>query len=203
MNGFSIIFGAAPGGLWLAFMLLWLVWGAITNRQRPVVRRRRRGERAIWWAWIIVLLILLSFNSVFRSLLTAPILFWGTRLWPGYLLVAEAGFCLEVLGMSLAIWARYHLGHLWSSEVVLRKGHHVVDTGPYRLVRHPIYSGILLAMAGTFLMAGNILWLLILAGYAVYVGRKALNEERLLTRELGDEYVRYRSRTRMLIPWLL
>ena len=58
-------------------------------------------------------------------------------------------------------------------------------------------------MLGSFLMAGEILWIVILAEYAVYVGFKAFYEERLLTREMGDEYVRYRSRTHMLIPWLL
>jgi protein-S-isoprenylcysteine O-methyltransferase Ste14 len=58
-------------------------------------------------------------------------------------------------------------------------------------------------MLGSFLIAGGITWIVILAEYAVYVGFKAFHEERLLTRDLGDEYVRYRSRTRMLIPWLL
>lgn len=196
MSTVNSIFGVIPGGLWWAFLLLWLVWGAITNRQRPVVRRGRRDARVIWWVGLLVVLSLFSFNGPGRR-------FLASTLWPGSLPVVEAGLLLEVLGMGLAIWARYHLGTLWSSQAVLRTGHRVVDTGPYRLVRHPIYSGILLAMLGTFLMAGQTLWLVILAGYAVFVGQKALNEERLLTRELGDEYVQYRSRTYMLIPWLL
>ncbi len=195
MNSINNMIGMVSGWLWLAFILLWHVWGTITSRQRSVTVRGQRGAGLIWWAVLIVVLYL-SYTGAFHRSLVLP-------LWPGSPPVMEAGFGLEVLGMCLAIWARSHLGAFWSSQVALREGHRVVDTGPYRLIRHPIYSGILLAMIGTFLMTDAPLWLVILAGYAVYVGWKALNEERLLTRELGDEYVSYRSRTRMLIPWLL
>ena len=195
MNNINIIIGAVSGQLWLAFILLWLFWGAITNRQRAVVVRKTRNVVLIWWVVLIVELYI-SYTGAFHHLL-------AHGLWPGSLPAMEAGFVLELLGMGFAIWARGYLGSYWSSDVILRDGQHVVSTGPYRLVRHPIYSGILLAMLGSFLMAGEILWIVILAEYAVYVGFKAFYEERLLTREMGDEYVRYRSRTHMLIPWLL
>ena len=110
---------------------------------------------------------------------------------------------LELLGMGFAIWACGYLGSFWSSDVILRDGQQVVSTCLYRLVRHPIYSGILLSMLGSFLIAVEIMWIVILVEYAVYVGFKALYEECLLTREMGDEYVCYRSRTKMLIPRFL
>jgi protein-S-isoprenylcysteine O-methyltransferase Ste14 len=195
VNNINIIIGAVSGQLWLAFILLWLLLGAITNRQRAVVKRRTRNVVLIWWAVLIVELYI-SRTGAFHHLLDHD-------LWPGSMPAMEAGFVLELLGMGFAIWARGYLGSFWSSDVVLREGQRVVSAGPYRLVRHPIYSGILLAMLGSFLIAGGITWIVIFAEYAVYVGFKAFYEERLLTRELGDEYVRYRSRTRMLIPWLL
>lgn len=79
----------------------------------------------------------------------------------------------------------------------------MVDTGPYNLIRHPIYSGILLGLIGTFIMYGWVLWLVILVGAVVNMAARLQSEECLLIRELGEEYVRYRSRTRMLFPWLL
>jgi protein-S-isoprenylcysteine O-methyltransferase Ste14 len=187
--------GSASSWLWLFFIVLWWVWGAITSRQRTVVVQGQRGVSLIWWAGLIAVLYLNATGICHH--------FLALHLWPGSLSVMEAGLVLEVSGMCLAIWARWRLGALWSSNVAVREDHHVVDAGPYRLVRHPIYSGILLGMVGTLILYGVLLWLVILAGYAAYAGWKALNEERLLTRELGDEYVRYRSRTRMLIPWLL
>ncbi len=195
MNSTSIMLRVASGWFWLGFIILWLIWGSMTSRKRPVVARGQRGERVVWWVVLIVLLILYGFSNAR--------LYLALDLWPGSLQAAEAGLLLELLGLGLAIWARLRLGAFWSRYAVVRQGHRVVDTGPYRLVRHPIYSGILLAMVGTFIMAGAVVWLLILAGYTIFVVKKALNEERLLTRELGDEYVRYRSRTSMLIPWLL
>jgi protein-S-isoprenylcysteine O-methyltransferase Ste14 len=192
----SGIIRVVSGWLWLSFILLWLIWRAITNRQRAVVARgTRRGER-IWWAAGLLVVLYIGYTGAFHHLL-------DRCLWRDSLPAMEVGFILEVLGIGLAVWARGYLGSLWSSDVVLRDGHHVISTGPYRLVRHPIYSGILLAMLGTFIMSGAALWLVILAGYTAYAGWKALNEERLLIRELGDEYVQYRFRTRMLIPWLL
>jgi len=180
--------------LWLAFILLWLFWGVISNRQRAVTVRKTGNVSLIWWAGLIMILYLDS-TGTFQH-------FLAHGLWRGALSTMEAGFVLEMLGMGFAIWARGYLGSLWSSDVALREGHHVVSAGPYRLVRHPIYSGILLAMLGTFIISGATLWLVILAAYAAYTGWKALNEERLLIRELGDEYAQYRSHTRMLIPWL-
>ncbi|HUW64361.1 MAG TPA: isoprenylcysteine carboxylmethyltransferase family protein [Spirochaetia bacterium] len=180
-------------GLWLAFWVLWLVWGMITTRQRRVVKGQRGGTLPVW---AIVLAVIL-FRRYFLTH------FLGSALWPGNLTTVIAGLLLELLGLAVAVWARYYLGSFWSGSVVLREGHKVVDTGPYRLVRHPIYSGILLALVGSFLMEGATFWLVALTAGALGMWWKAWSEERLLTTELGEEYVSYRQRTRMLIPWLL
>jgi len=185
----------ASSWIWPAFWVLWLVWGLITTRQRAVVKGDGGISPTI--RLVVILVALVYFGPHFPSYLQAR------ALWPGYSSLMAAGFLLEVLGLGLAVWARYYLGSFWSSAAVLREGHRVVDTGPYRLVRHPIYSGILLALLGTFLMAGSTLWLGILVVVVVIFGWKIRAEERLLTTELGEEYVNYRSRTRRLIPWLL
>ncbi len=114
-----------------------------------------------------------------------------------WLLVATAG-----AGFGVCWWARIHLGQMWSSNIVLKENHRIVDSGPYGLVRHPIYSGLLLAAWATAAMhtkGVNFLGAALLT-LAFYL--KASSEERLLTAELGSPYQTYRARTPMLVPYL-
>jgi protein-S-isoprenylcysteine O-methyltransferase Ste14 len=109
---------------------------------------------------------------------------------------------MTVAGFSLAWWARIRLGRLWSHWGVQKKpGHHVVDTGPYRLVRHPIYSGLILAAFATAIEKGNAFALLGAAVIALAFYIKARVEERFLRAELGEEaYDAYARKTAMLAP---
>lgn len=110
---------------------------------------------------------------------------------------------LTIAGFAFTWWARIHLGRLWSATVTRKKDHRVVDTGPYRLVRHPIYTGILLAALASACMRGT---LLAATGFVVLVVSfyiKARLEERFLRRELGhDAYDAYARRTPMLMPFV-
>lgn len=112
------------------------------------------------------------------------------------------GLALFVLGLALAVWARLYLGRNWGMPMTQKDEPELVRTGPYRTVRHPIYSGIILAMVGTavavsvyFLIAA-----LFLGAYFVY---SAVIEERNMTRLLPEEYPDYKRSTRMLIPFVL
>lgn len=112
-------------------------------------------------------------------------------------------FALVVAGCAFAWWARIHLGALWSGTVTRKADHRIVDTGPYRFVRHPIYTGIIAASIGLAAQEGSLRgWLgaaLIAVGYWVKGGL----EERFLRQELGpDDYDAYRARTPMLVPFL-
>jgi protein-S-isoprenylcysteine O-methyltransferase Ste14 len=123
--------------------------------------------------------------------------------WPvgDALLWAMTG--LVVAGLAFCWWARLHLGRLWSGTVTRKEGHHVVDTGPYALVRHPIYTGLIIASFATAVARGG---LTPLAGAGVVTAAwciKARIEERLLSDELGEEaYAAYAARTPMLVPFL-
>ncbi|MGH6985338.1 MAG: methyltransferase family protein [Caulobacteraceae bacterium] len=110
---------------------------------------------------------------------------------------------LAVLGFSLCWWARIHLGSLWSGWVSRKQDHRVIESGPYALVRHPIYSGVILAAAATAGLESRWTSLvglaLLIAGFWV----KARIEERFLRSELGPQaYDAYAARTGMLIPFL-
>jgi protein-S-isoprenylcysteine O-methyltransferase Ste14 len=109
------------------------------------------------------------------------------------------GAVLTVAGLGLAVWARRHLGREWSGLVTLKEGHRLIRTGPYRTVRHPIYSGLLLAVFGTALAIGQ--WRGVIAVVCNLIGllRKVQVEETLMVRTF-PEYQEYRQRTAAPIP---
>jgi protein-S-isoprenylcysteine O-methyltransferase Ste14 len=109
---------------------------------------------------------------------------------------------LVICGFLFMWWARIHLGQLWSSSVTRKEHHHVVDTGPYAIVRHPIYTGLLLAIIATVLVRVTIITLTggTLIGAGVYV--KARVEEEFLRQQLGEPYDAYARRVPMLVPFL-
>lgn len=116
--------------------------------------------------------------------------------------VAWAMFAVIVAGIAFAWWARLHLGTLWSGSVTRKADHRVVDTGPYALVRHPIYTGILGGAFATAAARGETGALIGAILLSVGIWMKARLEERFLSEELGPEYAAYRRRVPMLVPFL-
>ena len=110
---------------------------------------------------------------------------------------------IAALGFAICWWARLHLGRLWSASVTRKADHRIVDSGPYALVRHPIYTGVILAAAATAALKGSAGALLGLALMVLAFWIKARLEERFLGAELGEAaYDDYRRRTGMLFPGL-
>jgi protein-S-isoprenylcysteine O-methyltransferase Ste14 len=112
------------------------------------------------------------------------------------------GALLFAGGIALAVWARLHLGRNWGMPMTQRAEPELVTSGPYRFVRHPIYTGLLTAMLGTALV-DNLLGLIVVAVMVPYFYYCGTVEERNLTATLPAAYPDYRSRTKMLIPFLL
>jgi protein-S-isoprenylcysteine O-methyltransferase Ste14 len=115
---------------------------------------------------------------------------------------AGAGLFLFALGLGFAIWARLHIGRNWGTPMSQKDEPELVTSGPYRLVRHPIYSGILVAVAGTA-VALSWMWFIAMALAGVYFVYSATVEERNLTTQFPDAYPKYRSSTKMLVPLIL
>jgi protein-S-isoprenylcysteine O-methyltransferase Ste14 len=107
---------------------------------------------------------------------------------------------LTALGLAFAVWARRHLGANWSASVTIKEGHDLVTSGPYALVRHPIYSGLLLALAGTALGVGEWRALLAFAIACLALARKLRLEERWMRERFGARYAAYSERVPALIP---
>ena len=117
--------------------------------------------------------------------------------------IAEGvGLAMFVSGLALAVWARVYLGRNWGMPMTQKDEPELVTSGPYRFVRHPIYSGILLAALGTA-VALTLYWLIVFAGIAVYFIYSARVEEGIMTSLFPRAYPGYRARTKMLIPFVL
>ena len=126
----------------------------------------------------------------------------GWRFMPRHSGWVWLGAALTGVGVMVAIWARWNLGRNWSDKVVLKVDHELIRSGPYRYLRHPIYTGVLLAVAGTALTVGE--WravaALVLLGTNYYV--KATREEKILAAKFGEAFAEHKRRTGFFLPGL-
>jgi protein-S-isoprenylcysteine O-methyltransferase Ste14 len=127
----------------------------------------------------------------------------GARFLPAAGWVAPLGMVMTLAGLLFACWARHVLGSNWSAVVQLKQDHELIERGPYRHVRHPIYTGLLLAFLGTAVALGEWRGLLALAIVAVSFWRKLRLEERWLGEQFGAAYADYMRRVKALIPGIL
>jgi protein-S-isoprenylcysteine O-methyltransferase Ste14 len=179
-------------GCWGLFCLLWLA-GVVHNVRHGPPVARRGGARGSLVGWVAVVLLLI----VLRRLV--PVGSWHAvsyrSPWLGVL-----GVAVLVAGTAFTIWARWRLGTMWASAVVVKVGHELRTDGPYRVTRHPIYTGLLVMLAGTMLIGGFGLWLLVMVIGVLIVEIKLRAEERLLSTEFPDEYAEFRRRVPRLMP---
>lgn len=182
------------GGLWAVFVLSWVILAQFNKKASRAPWRGSLGLRLFVLAGVLALIISRrrGVGGFFASVGRAHGLHPGIAgQWVG------VGLCLA--GFGFAFWARVHLGRNWGMPMSLRQGHELVTSGPYAYVRHPIYSGIMLAMMGTAL-AVNIVWLILLPAYFAYFIFSARTQEKMMLAQFPDTYPAYRHRTKMLIP---
>jgi len=186
--------------LYLLFALVWIIfyayWLISAWQTRSPVKRTQSRLSFLMFGVLWVVLALLFFSWVSPGLAVS-------RLVPEGPAFALAGLIVTIAGLAFAVWARVHLGKNWSARPTIRSEHTLTRTGPYRYVRHPIYSGILLGLLGTAVGIGYFIIfvcvLILLAGFTV----KFRMEEKFLEEEFGEEYARYRREVKALIPYVL
>jgi len=177
-------------GMWSVLGLYWLVSALGTKK---VAIDEKPGWRILRLATLAVML----------ALLLTPWLRMGPlarRFVPESRMVVWPGVAVAGAGIALAIWARRNLGQNWSDKVVLKVDHQLVRSGPYRYLRHPIYTGVLLGIAGTALAIGE--WrgmlALLLVGTSYLI--KAKREERILGASFGEAFAEYKRETGFFLP---
>jgi protein-S-isoprenylcysteine O-methyltransferase Ste14 len=181
---------AVAYGSWVVLMLVWLPGYFMSKRTiaRPE-RGRQVGALVFIWAGFALIFNPGGWGS-----------FLGTRLTPRMGLPAQIGLALDLVGVLFAIWARLTIGRNWSNTMALKEKHELVQTGPYGIVRHPIYAGMSLAVLGTAMTTGS------LASYLGFVCMlmglliRIQSEDRLMARQFPETHPAYRQRTKRLVP---
>ena len=176
-------------GLWLVFFVYWALHAR--GNKKSVYEQGRLSRLTFLVLTVGFIYTIVTLRPLHIVLVPVSI---GTQL---------VGIVLCAVGIGIAIWARRVLGTNWSGIVTLKQDHELIRRGPYRLVRHPIYSGILLAAAGSFLallptIQGVICMLFLFIGLRL----KSMFEESLLSRHFPDEYPQYRREVKALIPFV-
>jgi protein-S-isoprenylcysteine O-methyltransferase Ste14 len=175
---------------WLVFLAYWSVSAL---KLKSIKRREPRGERLIQLVFMVAAYYLMFNDQFSRGWL-------ATRFAPAWPTIGKFGVAVTVVGIALAIWARWHLGENWSATVTLKEGHELIRSGPYRYIRHPIYSGMLLAFVGTALALGEYRALISVGIVLVAFYTKAKKEELFLTQEFGEKFREHSRRTGMFLP---
>ena len=179
--------------LWMAWLVYWIV--AAVNA-KAAVRRESTLSRLAHFGPLVIAWWMLGTDRL-------PGGFLCGQAWPRSEGTFWAGVALMVLGLGFSVWARIVIGRNWSGSVTVKADHELVRSGPYRLVRHPIYTGLLLGFAGTALAVAE--WRGIAAFFLVLVSlwRKLRLEERWMGEVFGARYASYKAEVKALVPFLL
>lgn len=186
MNIIKTIAILAPWTLWL------LYWLARAGDAKKTIKRETSLSRSLQNGIVTVGALLIIVPGFSASALKIDLSAIGS--------LEQLGIAINILGLLFTVWARVHLGRNWSAAVTLKQDHELVSSGPYGWVRHPIYSGCLLALGGCVLISGE---MRAVAGFVIVfvaTAYKARMEESILTGYFGPAYVRYRERVRALVP---
>jgi protein-S-isoprenylcysteine O-methyltransferase Ste14 len=178
--------------LWAVFLAGWTI-AALWNR--PTVGGAGFRASLPLYAGAALALALLLWARTPYPILTQTLWNFGPAF--GWAMVVVTG-----LALGFSWWARLHLGALWSIGIARKEDHRVVDTGPYAIVRHPIYTGLIVGMFAMAAERAKLAPIILAVGVAIFFALKARLEERFLRAEFGSDYDVYRVRVPMIVPFL-
>ena len=192
------LFILAAAVIWIIF---WVYWISVAVKTRSPTKRQQSRWDGVLFRLFILFVVVLAFIA-FSSSPAGPG-FLVRRVIPDTIITGLAGTIITLAGIGFAIRARLYLGKNWSSMPAIRVGHELIRNGPYRYVRHPIYTGILFGLAGTVIIIGEPIAVIGLFLILLAFLWKIRMEEQYLLEEFGDAYARYKSEVHALIPFLL
>jgi len=177
---------------WVVFMVVWVLAALFTKR----TVYHQSGARHLRYIAPMVL----GWYLVFRGYRLRPP--FNTHLFPQteVILVAAAILCL--CGLGCCLWARAALGRNWSGTVTLKENHELIVRGPYRLVRHPIYTGLLAMLIATWMEQGHIVGMLGLLFVFISFWIKLSDEEAVMSKQFPDQYAAYAAQVKRIIPFI-
>lgn len=188
----SLLIGRLFAAIWLAWLAYWII---SARNVKPTQRREPLASRVAHILPLLIAALLLAARE-------APVRLLNEHWLPQSVALALAGAAITIVGLALTVWARRTLGTNWSGTVTVKRDHELVLAGPYRHVRHPIYSGLLLAFVGSALARAEWRGLLALVLAWLAFWRKWRVEERFMRETFGRAYSDYAARTPAVIPRL-
>ena len=190
-------FALSPGQAFHLAREAWFVWAiwwvAMAFFSKSTKRRETPSQRIEH-----LVPALLGFLFVFQSGFGGPSL--GRRIVPESSALMLVCVVATVLGLLFAVWARLALGSNWNGTVTIKTNHQLIRRGPYRWIRHPIYTGMLAALLGTAIAQGLVSGLIGFAFVYLALYRKAKREESFLSQEFGEGFAEHRQHTGMFLP---
>jgi len=179
--------------MWVAYILYWRFMAADVKADERI---EAKGTRQLRLIVMVAALVLLAIPQI-------PLWVLDWRFLPEGLWWFWVGVAVTASGLLFSIWARRYLGQNWSQAVSIKKDHELITGGPYSLVRHPIYTGMLLGLLGSAIAVGKWRGLLAVALVFVVLLRKLRLEEQWMRSQFGETYEHYASRTTALVPFVL
>lgn len=179
--------------LWVAYLGYWWL---LATKVKATERSESRISRWVRLVAILAATLLLALPNGWIPVLSA-------RLIPGQVLSFWIGAVVTACGLLFSVWGRVHLGTNWSQAVTVKEGHELITSGPYSVVRHPIYTGLLIGFLGTAIARGE--WRGLVAVFLVFIVLwwKLKHEEVWMRDEFGDSYAEYSRRVSALVPLIL
>jgi protein-S-isoprenylcysteine O-methyltransferase Ste14 len=179
--------------VWIAFLLYWQIKAIDTKTTQRLEPAASRILRVL--IFLIAFVLLLTTRIPLRWLYLQ---LWPSGLWPFWL-----GAAVIIAGLLFAVWAREHLGRNWSRSVTIKQGHELITTGPYAVVRHPIYTGILAGFLGTAIALSQVRGFIVFVLIFLTFWLKLRMEEKWMRSQFGETYATYTRQTAALVPFLL
>ncbi len=179
--------------VWILFLLYWQIKAIGTKTTQRLEPVASRVLRVLIFG---IAIVLLSTTRIPLRWLYLPL--WPEGLWPFWL-----GAAVMIAGLLFAVWAREHLGSNWSRSVTIKQDHELITSGPYGVVRHPIYTGILTGFLGSAIALSQVRGFIAFVLVFLALWMKLRMEEQWMRAQFGETYATYAHETAALVPYLL
>src|SRR5580692_10867814 len=179
--------------VWIFFFVYWQIKAANTKTTQ---RLEPAASRILRVFIFLIAIVLLSITSI-------PLPWLYFELWPSGLWSFWVGAAITIAGLLFAVWARVYLGRNWSRSVTIKQDHELIATGPYAMVRHPIYTGILTGFFGMAIAISQVRGFVAVVLIFLVFWAKFRMEEQWMRSQFGEAYNAYAHRTKALVPYIL
>lgn len=178
-------------GCWIAWVIYWVIMAFTTKR--TIERGGLVGYR------LVTLIVVVGLIATGRLLHVSS----QSQLWQTTLGVGVVGDCIVLAGAAFTVWARITLGRNWSAEVTFKQDHELIESGPYSLTRHPIYTGLIVMALGTAINYGRAIGFALLVALCGGLWWKARQEEQIMNKHFPEAYPEYKMRVHAIVPFVL